>query len=314
MNRDFDIAVIGGGMSGLVAAMQCAGRGATVACIDDNIVPGGLIGNIGKLDGFPATARISGGALADSVIAECKTLGVEFINARVQALQPSERETAITFQTPASQHAGLAAKVVIVASGARLRKLGIPGESELTGRGVSQCDWCDGGFFRDQAVAVIGGGDASFQAALHLAGICRSVTIVMRSSEIKARRSYVQAAAAHDRIAFSWDTAVNRIIGTDCVEGLILNNLAEKTEEVLSVNGVFVFIGTEPNSAFLPPGVERDAVGAVVTDSRYCTSLSGIYAIGAVRSDYSGQLLSACGEAATVATVAVVEAEIRASS
>ncbi|MGB3866167.1 MAG: FAD-dependent oxidoreductase [Xanthobacteraceae bacterium] len=313
MSRDYDIAVIGGGMSGLVAAMQCAGRGATVVCINDSIVSGGLIGNIGKLDGFPTMMPTSGGALADSVIAECKALGVEFISAEVQALQPSDRQTVVILNAPVLQDARLAASVVIVATGARLRKLGIPGESELTGRGISQCDWCDGGFFRDQAVAVIGGGDASYQAALHLAGICRSVTIVMRSSEIRARRSYVQAAADNERIAFSWDTAVSRIIGTDCVEGLILNNLAERTEETLSVSGVFVFIGTEPNSAFLPPAVKRDAAGAVVTSSQYCTSLPGVYAIGAVRSGYSGQLLSACGEAATVAAIAVAEAELRAS-
>lgn len=311
MNKDYDVAVIGSGMSGLMAARQCAERGATVVCIDENIVPGGLIGNVGKLDGFPTTTPISGGALADSAVAGCKMLGVDLISASVRELLPVEKKTAMVFHSSASSLDGMGAKAVIVASGARLRQLEVPGAMALTGRGVSQCDWCDGGLFRNQAVAVVGGGDAAYQAALHLAGICRSVSIIMRGSEIKARRCYVEAAAENERISFLWDTVVTRVVGTERVEGLLLSNPSEKTEETLPVNGVFVFIGTKPNSDFLPTGIERDAEGGVITDAKYRTSLPGIFAVGAVRSGYSGQLVSACGEAASVASLAVADAESR---
>jgi thioredoxin reductase (NADPH) len=168
-------------------------------------------------------------------------------------------------------------------------------------------------FEPDQEVAVIGGGDAAFQAALHLAGICRSVTIVMRSSKIKARQCYVQAAADNERISFVWETVVTRVLGTERVEALVLNNLVENAEQTLPMNGVFVFIGSDPNSDFLPAAAERDAQGALVTTADYRTQLPGVFAVGALRSGYSGQLLSACGEAAAAAPIAVAEAERRAS-
>jgi thioredoxin reductase (NADPH) len=304
--REFDIAVIGGGLSGLTAAAQCAERGAAVVCINESSIPGGLVANIGNLDGYPAPTPMSGAALADSMIENCKALDVSFSNAAVTSLTHSNSKTAIT-----TDRGDIAAKVVIVASGARLRQLGIPGEAELAGRGVSQCNWCDGGFFKNEPVFVIGGGDAAFQAALHLAGLCESVTIVIRSPTMRARRSYVQSAANNERIAFHWDTVVERIVGTDRVEGIVLRNVAEDSVEQHPAAGVFVFVGTEPNSEFLPPEIERDAYGFVVTNADYRTSLGGIFAVGGVRSGYRGPLISACGEGAAAAAAAVEELQRR---
>ena len=303
---EFDIAVIGGGVSGLTAAAQCAERGAAVICIDAGAIPGGLIANIGKLDGYPAPNPMSGAALADSMIENCKALDVSLSNAAVTSLTHSNSNTTI-----ATDQGNIAAKVIIVASGARLRQLGIPGEAELAGRGVSQCNWCDGGFFKNESVFVIGGGDAAFQAAQHLAGLCESVTIVMRGPTMRARRGYVQSAANNERIAFHWDTVVERIVGTDRVEGVVLRNVAEDSVEEHPAAGVFVFIGTVPNSEFLPPAIERDASGFVVTNADYRTSLPGIFAVGGVRSGYRGQLISACGEGAAAAAAAVEELQRR---
>lgn len=304
--REFDIAVIGGGIAGLAATAQCAERGAAVVCINDSPIPGGLVANIGKLDSFPAPAPLSGAALADGMLENCKALGANFVNAAVASLSHSDQRTAIT-----TDQAIFSAKAVILASGASLRQLGIPGEAELAGRGVSQCDWCDGGFFRGESVFVIGGGDAAFQAALHLAVLCKSVTIVVRAPTMRARRSYVQQAADNERIAFLWDTVAERIIGTDRVERIALRNLADGSAEEHPAAGVFVFAGTVPNSAFLPPGIERDAAGFVVTDSDFRTSLSGIFAAGGVRSGYRGQLVTACGEGAAAAAAAVEELQRR---
>ena len=299
--REFDVAVVGAGVSGLTAAAQCAERGASVICIEQVGVSGGLIANIGKLDGFPAPGPLSGAALVDTMVQACRASGVTFLNANVAGLAACGNNSSLT-----TDQGPVVAKRVVIATGSRLRQLGVAGESELAGRGVSQCNWCDGGFFKNESVCVIGGGDAAFQAALHLAGFCESVTIIMRGSTMRARRSYVQAAAGHERIAFHWDTVVARIIGSDRVEGVVLSNLAEGVQEEHPASGVFVFVGTEPNSEFLPPEIERDASNLVATNADYLTSMRGVYAIGAVRSGYRGQLLSACGEGAAAAS-AVIE-------
>ena len=304
--REFDIAVIGGGIAGLAATAQCAERGAAVACINDSSIPGGLVANIGKLDSYPALAPLSGAALADGMMQTCKALGAEFVNAAVTSLAHSDQGSAI-----ATDQGNFRAKAVILATGARLRQLGIPGEAEFAGRGVSQCDWCDGGFFRDEAVFVIGGGDAAFQAALHLAVLCKSVTLVVRSPTIRARRSYVQQAADNERIAFLWDTVAERIIGAERVERIALRNLAEGKAEEHPAAGVFVFAGTVPHSAFLPAGIACDASGFIVTDTDFNTSLSGVLAAGAVRSGYRGQLVTACGEGAAAAAAAVEQLQRR---
>lgn len=296
-----DVAVIGAGASGLSAAVHCAERGASVICLEQAPLPGGLVVNVGRIDGFPAPGELSGAALIDGLSQRCQQLQVQILNAEVTGMeQTGGRHVLATAAGP------VAAQRVIVASGARLRQLGVPGESELAGRGVSQCDWCDGGFFRNEAVAVVGGGDAAFQAALHLSAMCDSVTLIMRSAAMRARRSYVEAAGEQPRIAFLWETTVERIVGQDKVEALLLKDHSDGSVMEHPAAGVFVFIGTEPNSQFLPPTVQRDALQCVVTDADLRTTAAGIFAVGAVRSGYRGQLVSACGEGVTAA-VAVME-------
>ncbi len=297
--QEYDVAVIGAGASGLTAAVQCAERGASVVCIEQAGLPGGLVVNVGRIDGFPALAPLSGAALADALGQRCRELEVRMLEAEATALQAVG-----SFHAIATTAGAVRARRVIVASGARLRQLGVPGEAELAGRGVSQCDWCDGGFFRDEPVVVVGGGDSAFQAALHLAAICSAVTIVMRGSAMRARRSYVQAAAGNERIAFLWDTDVLRINGSGKVESVTLRDRLEGTESDHPATGVFVFVGLEPRAAFLPPQVARDERLAVVTDADCRTSLPGVFAVGAVRSGYRGQLVSACGEGAAAAAAA----------
>jgi thioredoxin reductase (NADPH) len=297
-SQSYDVVVIGAGASGLCAAAHCAERGATVACVEQAPLPGGLIANVGAIDGFPAAGELSGAALVDGLTRRCADLGVAMVQAEVSAL-----EDAGGWKRLATPEGPVQARLVVLASGARLRRLGVPGESELAGRGVSQCDWCDGGFFRGEPVVVVGGGDAAFQAALHLAQLCASVTVVMRSATMRARRAYVQAAAENERIAFLWDTTVERINGRDKVESVTLRDHAEGMVSDHPTAGVFVFAGVEPQAGFLPPEVTRDAAGCVVTDADFRTSVPGVFAIGAVRSGYRGPLVSACGEGAAVAAV-----------
>jgi thioredoxin reductase (NADPH) len=304
-SNEFDVAVIGAGASGLSAALHCAERGATVVCIEQAALPGGLVANLGRIDGFPGGPQLSGAALVDELAQRCRALDVRMLQAEVTGLDSAPGRHSI-----ATSEGPVRARIVIVASGARLRQLGVPGEAQLAGRGVSQCDWCDGGFFRGEPVLVVGGGDAAFQAALHLAEICSGVTVVMRGSAMRARASYVQAAADHERIAFLWEHEVLRINGQDKVESVTLRDRAEGTEADHPAAGVFVFAGTQPNAGFLPPQLARDEQQRVVTDAEYRTCVPGVFAIGAVRSGYRGALVSACGEAAAVAAIAAQELEL----
>ena len=290
-----DVAVIGGGLAGLTAAVQAAAAGASVVSFEGEPLYGGLVANIGRLDDYPAQGAVAGASLADGLLERARNLGVTLVSARVASLQPGFSIVA------ASETYG--ARTVIVASGARLRKLGVPGEAELAGRGVSQCDWCDGGLYRGKRVAVVGGGDAAVQAALHLADLCEAVTLIVRGPSLRARRDYVARAADHPKIEFMWETLVERVLGDDGVTGLRVVSGGEASEHRFS--GVFIFPGLVPNLEFAPGDLRRDDAGYGVTDARFRASVPGMFVVGAARSGNGGSLLSAMGEASTAAATAV---------
>ena len=207
----------------------------------------------------------------------------------------------------------LRAKVAIIASGARLRRLDVPGAAELAGRGVSYCDWCDGGLYRGQHVAVVGGGCAAVQAALHLAEMCESVTIVARSSTLRARRDSVLRAADNERIAFQWDCEAQAVLGEQAVEGLRLRALGNGETFDVPCSGVFVFAGLVPDTGFVAAPLARDPQGFVMTDAHYLTSIPGVFAAGTVRSGSRGPVVVAMAEAHSAA-IAAVEAVERADA
>ncbi|TAM90256.1 hypothetical protein EPN42_06155 [bacterium] len=298
--RECDIGVIGAGIGGLAASAYAAELGASVVCIEPSALLGGQVANVGVLGSYPAPAAVSGAGLAEALKERCTSLGALLFTSRVTAIEATGRGFAI-----ATPDGTISAKSVVIASGGRLRQLDVPGAAELAGRGVSQCDWCDGGLFRDADVVVVGGGDAALQAALHLAEICRSVSVIVRGQRPRARWRYLQAAADSERISFFWETAVERVIGTVSVEAVVLRSRQDGSRLELPTRGVFVFIGSEPNASFVPPGVERDSRGLIVTDGEGRTSVAGIYAAGGVRSGYGGLIVQAIGEAAAAAAAAV---------
>ena len=246
--RPLDLVVVGGGVAGLAAADEAVSQGLAVALFESGLY-GGLVSNVGALDGWPAA--VSGSELAHGWKDRLAAAGVRFHEEHVEAVRAQGRRRIV--ETDRGRYR---AKAVVAATGARLRRLGVPGEEELTGRGVSQCAFCDAGFFRDADVAVVGGGDAALQEALHLAGYARSIAMIVRSGRLRARRGYGARAAADPKFSFHWNSEVASIDGEGGVEGVTLADGRR-----LEVSGVFVFIGLEPVTALAGEGVF--AAGAV---------------------------------------------------
>lgn len=290
----YDLVVIGGGLAGLTAAHHAALRGLAVTCIDEGGHMGGLVMNVSDVDGYPAMGTVSGAELAAAQLEAILDLGVEIVPDTATGIRV-DGEIKVVSTGMGDQKA----RQVLLASGARLKTLGVPGEEAFLGRGVSQCADCDAGFFMDQKVVVVGGGDSALQEALHLADYASEITLVTRGDGLRARQSYVTRAAENPKFSFKWQTEVAEIVGSDGVEGVRLKSSAGGEAEDLACSGVFVFVGLTPNSDFLPAEIERDGEGFVKTGPGFATSVPGIYAVGAVRAGFSGQLASAAGEAAS---------------
>lgn len=299
MNKKFDLLVIGAGITGLTAARTAAERGKSVGLVEGELM-GGLVINVGKLDGYPSVGDVSGIELAMALAEQCMTLGVQIIEEGMASLVIDGDDRVV--KTAAGEYR---ATRVIIASGATLKKLGVPGEAELYGRGVSQCAFCDGALFAGQEVVVAGGGDAALQEALHLAEHCSRVTLAVRGNRLRARQSYVSRAADDPKFAFRWNTVVEAIEGSDGVEAVRLRDTQNDSAERLTCAGVFVFVGAAPNTNFLPEEIALDTNGGIIVNDSLETSLSGIYAAGAVRAGYLGQIANAVGEGTAAAIVAL---------
>ena len=300
----WDVVIIGGGMAGLTAAWQASRRGLSVALLEAQPVCGGQIATVNEIDDYPSTTPVSGPEVAASLAARISTEGVSIIYESVSTIAKVQDLWSVKVEKDT-----LRARRIIAASGASLRVLGIPGEEKLRGMGVSQCAHCDGGFFRGQDVAVIGGGDAALQEAVVLANMCRSVYVVVRSP-IKARRTLIDRAASKDNLRFIWNVNVEEILGDNGVTGLALVNTKDGTKSELPCSGVFPFVGVEPNAAYLPPAILRDRTGAVFVDSNFRTTEPTLYAIGALRAGFGGDIVSAIGEAALAAKLVAEETGI----
>ena len=291
----FDIAVIGGGITGLTAAHHAALAGVSVGHFIADGMPGGLVMNVGALDGWPAAGAVGGAELAAGLLGRNEELGVSLVPSRIDKI---EGAAARTLSGPDGTWR---AKQVIVATGASLRTLDAPGAERFAGRGVSQCAWCDGGLYRNAEVVVAGGGDAALSEAIHLAEFARSVTIVTRGEMFRARRSYVSRVADDERFRLRWASEVVEVLGDKGVEGVRVRDNEAGNEEIVPCSGLFVFVGLTPNASLLSPDVARDAHGFVVTDAAFETAAPGVFAVGAVRAGFGGRLTHAVAEATTAA-------------
>jgi thioredoxin reductase (NADPH) len=302
--RGFDVAIIGGGVAGLMAAWDAARHGLSAVLFEGSGLFGGQISTLGKLEDYPSTDNMSGVDLVTGLVDAAREAGAIIVEQEVSSLKRSGK--LLELQLPSGF---IRARNVAVATGARLRKLRVPGAEEFEGRGVSQCATCDGPFFRGQDVVVVGGGDSALQEALTLATSCKSVSVVVRSP-LKARQSFIDAAAARANLRFVWDSEIEAVLGQDGVNAVRIRQVKTGAATDLPCYGLFPFIGTEPNTEFLDGFVAFNQSRQVRTDARLQSSEPGVYAIGAVRDGHSGALVSAAGDAAAV--VGAIARELRA--
>jgi thioredoxin reductase (NADPH) len=293
----FDVIVIGQGFAGLTAAKLAIQRGLRTANFESECM-GGLIINVNELDPVPQGAEHAGAELASNLVMANMDMGVVTVSDAVTAVERNGDGGWIV-KTGSDTYT---ARHVIVASGARLRALGVPGEEEFFGQGVSKCADCDGPLFNGMETVVVGSGDSAFQEALALSQFASKVTMVMRGKGPRARPDLVKRAAANPKVVWLTNTRVVAIHGAPGkgVESVRIET-AGQGEKTMATGGVFIFVGLEPNTAFLPADLRRDAAGALITSDQCATALPGLWAIGAVRSGYGGMLSDAAVDAERVA-------------
>ncbi|MBL6953394.1 MAG: FAD-dependent oxidoreductase [Alphaproteobacteria bacterium] len=285
--------VIGAGVAGMAAATEAARCGLKTALFDDGLL-GGLITNVGAVHGHPGLAETTGADLVNTMLGEALEAEVDY--------QPG----AVTELAAMSDHWRLpgndvTALRVILATGADLRTLDVPGEARLMGRGVSQCAFCDGGLYKGKDVAVVGGGDGAFQEALHLAQLCANVTMILRGRKPRARPTFARQAADLGNMHFRWQTDVREIIGDGGVDAVRLHDQDGGEEEILPIAAIFPFIGLAPRTALAPAAAKRDDDGGLIVDADMQTDQPGLYAIGAARAGHGGQVAHAIADAKSAA-------------
>ena len=298
-DRTFDIAIIGGGPAGLTAALY-AGRSKVRTVLFESKAPGGQLLNTELIEDYPGYVSITGGDLAVQMAEQATRFGTELVATHVNRIR-LEPDGMKVIETDDGEWR---APAVIVTAGGNPRKLGVAGEEEFAGRGVSYCAVCDGAFFQGVHLAVVGGGDAAVEEALFLTRYASKVTIIHRREEFRAQPILIDEARHHPKVDFLLDTVVDSIEGDPCVTHLKLRNVNTGETSDLEVGGVFIFIGFIPNTGLLDRHVDHDAGGYYTTDPMtMMTSVPGVYAAGDVRAQLTRQVTTAVGDA-TTATIA----------
>ena len=288
----YDTIIIGAGPAGMTAALYAARSNLKVALIEGGL-PGGQMNNTSDIENYPGYANISGPELAEKMFEPLESLGVEHLYGFVENIEDhGDVKKVITddeeFET----------RTVIVATGSKHRLLGVPGEEDLISRGVSYCAVCDGAFFRDQDLLVVGGGDSAVEEAIFLTQFAKSVTIVHRRDELRAQKVLQDRAFANDKINFIWDSVVKEIKGENRVESVVIENV--KTNQVTehAFGGVFIYVGLDPVSDFTKDLQIQDESGWIVTDDHMKTNVAGVFAVGDVRQKDLRQVTTAVGDGA----------------
>ncbi len=297
---DYDTVILGGGPAGLSAGIYMARSNAKTAIIDISML-GGQPSNYLELENYPGFPIIGGYDLMEKFEEHADKFGVEkFPMQEIKSVdllsQPKIVET--------MEGDVFKSKSVIIACGAKPKKLGVKGEEEFIGRGMSYCAVCDGAFYQDKTVAVVGGGNAAVEEGVYLTKFAKKVYIIHRRDELRADKIVQERAFANEKVEFVWNSVVKEIQGADTVNNIVLENVKSGEISDLAVDGVFAYIGFTPNIKDINGQVEQDSNGFIITDSTMKTSVEGVFAVGDVRNTPLRQVITASADGAVGAVYA----------
>lgn len=298
--HEFDTVILGGGPAGLSAAIYAA-RGACSTAIIDTSMLGGQPTNYLELENYPGFGLVDGFDLMEKFEQHVDKFGVaKFPMQEIESIDlKSQIKTIVT------KEATFKAKTVIIATGAKAKKLGVPGEKEFTGRGVSYCAVCDGAFYKEKTVAVVGGGNAAVEEAMYLTKFANKVYIIHRRDTLRADKIVQERAFKNEKIEFILDTIPKEILGENVVHTFVLENVKTGKSSNLQVDGVFPYVGYSPNVDGFKGQINQDEAGFIITDETMQTSVQGVFAVGDVRTTPLRQVITASSDGAVGAVYAV---------
>ena len=297
--RTYDVVIVGGGTAGMTAGLYSSRAGLKTILLE-RMMPGGQIVNAEKIENLPGFPDgISGAELGPLLQEQATRYGLEEELSEVTGLEPDE-----PYWTVHTYEGDIMAKAVIVAGGSTLRKLGVAGEKELTGAGVSYCATCDGAFFADEVVGVVGGGDSALDEALVLTEFASDVIVFHRRDAFRGQRVLQERVLSHPKVEVRWNTVIDSVLGEKQVEGVGITNVLTGEPSRVDLSGVFIYVGLEPNAAFLDGVLPLDNAGHIPTDIWMRTPRPGLLAAGDIRQSSAAQLASAAGDGATAAIAA----------
>ncbi|MCU0589250.1 MAG: thioredoxin-disulfide reductase [Syntrophobacteraceae bacterium] len=306
----YDLIIVGGGPGGLSAGIY-AKRAALDAVLLEKGVPGGQVALTKGVENYPGILEISGFDLCEKFVEHAKSYGLEIVQQEVVAVDPGLDFHSVRL----ADGSILNAHAIILAAGGKARKLNIPGENDNFGKGVSYCATCDGFFFRDKTVLVVGGGDTALEDALYLAKITRHVYLAHRRDEFRGSRILQQRVKADPKIEILFNTVITEVKSdAQGVVGAGLKDTQSGEERDISVDGVFIFVGFSPNNQLVPAGVKTDANGYVTTDHKCETTIPGLFAVGDLRQKYANQIVIAAADGCVAALASAHYVELKKAS
>ncbi len=296
----YDVIIIGGGPAGLTAGMYTA-RARLSTVLIEKLGIGGQASITDRIENYPGFVEgISGPELVHTMEEQARSFGMRIVFGEVTRVECSEESTIkkVFVNDEPEPYQCLS---LIIAAGHEQRKLGVPGEKEYTGKGVSYCATCDGAFFKDLAIGVVGGGDVALEEALFLTRFAKKIYVIHRRDRLRGTKILQERAFNNNKIEFVFDSVVDEIFGQMMVDGVKVRNLKTGERKDLEVNGVFVFVGWIPGLSFLGNTVKRSEDGYIIADKEMDTSREGVFACGDCRKKNLRQIVTACGDGATAA-------------